>query len=112
MNRETGSENGFRAKDRLDCRQRQTDRRRGKGLRKADMRYERKSHGDTVTCMPGRLSPSVITSAPQHRKTTAKHMVPLCACTMGYYGPAQQNKRTKINFQQTDPKRLRLQNKQ
>lgn len=50
-----------------------------------------------MTCTPGRLSPSVITSTPQHHKWLQNIWVQ-SACTMGYYRSAHQNICIKINF--------------
>lgn len=57
-------------------------------------------------------SPSVITSTPLHRKQL-RNTWARSACIMAYYKPAQPNICTKIiNILQTDPKWIRLQNKQ
>lgn len=83
----------------------------GKRAEKADINEDRKSHGDKVTNMPSRLSHSVITSTPQHRKQLQNTWA-CSACTMGYYRPVRPNMCTEINFVRTDPKWFRLPNKQ
>lgn len=83
----------------------------GKRAEKADRNEERKSHGDKVIYMPSRLSHSVITSTPQHRNQLQNTWA-CSACTMGYYRPVRPNMCTEINFVRTDPKWIRLPNKQ